>query len=72
MMATMADRSARLELYLVRHADAGDPLAWTRPDEERPLSAKGHRQAERIGDRVTNIAEDVVFLSTGDIEDLNP
>jgi phosphate transport system protein len=27
---------------------------------------------ERIGDRVTNIAEDVVFLVTGDIEDLNP
>ena len=27
---------------------------------------------ERIGDRVTNIAEDVVFLSSGEIEDLNP
>jgi phosphate transport system protein len=27
---------------------------------------------ERIGDRSTNIAEDVVFLATGDIEDLNP
>ena len=27
---------------------------------------------ERIGDRVTNIAEEVVFLSTGAIEDLNP
>jgi phosphate transport system protein len=27
---------------------------------------------ERIGDRATNIAEDVVFLATGDIEDLNP
>jgi phosphate transport system protein len=27
---------------------------------------------ERIGDRVTNIAEDVVFLATGEIEDLNP
>ncbi len=27
---------------------------------------------ERIGDRVTNIAEDVVFQATGDIEDLNP
>jgi phosphate transport system protein len=27
---------------------------------------------ERIGDRVTNIAEDVVFLSSGQIEDLNP
>jgi len=27
---------------------------------------------ERIGDRVTNIAEDVVYLATGGIEDLNP
>ena len=27
---------------------------------------------ERIGDRVTNIAEDVVFLTTGRVEDLNP
>jgi phosphate transport system protein len=27
---------------------------------------------ERIGDRVTNIAEDIVFLATGEIEDRNP
>lgn len=27
---------------------------------------------ERIGDRVTNIAEDIVFLASGEIEDLNP
>jgi len=27
---------------------------------------------ERIGDRVTNVAEDAVFLATGRIEDLNP
>jgi len=27
---------------------------------------------ERIGDRVTNIAEDVVYLATGRTEDLNP
>lgn len=27
---------------------------------------------ERIGDRVTNIAEDVVFLASGRVEDLNP
>ena len=26
---------------------------------------------ERIGDRATNIAEDVVFLSSGRVEDLN-
>lgn len=27
---------------------------------------------ERVGDRVTNIAEDIVFLATGEITDLNP
>ncbi len=27
---------------------------------------------ERIGDRVTNIAEDVVFLASGEVADLNP
>ena len=27
---------------------------------------------ERLGDRVTNIGEDVVYLATGQIEDLNP
>lgn len=30
------------------------------------------KHLERIGDRVTNIAEEVVLLSTGEIEDLNP
>jgi phosphate transport system protein len=32
----------------------------------------GAHYLERIGDRVTNIAEDVVFLATGGHEDLNP
>ena len=27
---------------------------------------------ERLGDRVTNIAEDIVYLATGRVEDLNP
>jgi len=27
---------------------------------------------ERIGDRVTNIADDIVFLASGEVEDLNP
>ena len=29
------------------------------------------KHLERIGDRVTNIAEEVVFLATGEVEDLN-
>jgi len=37
------------ELYLLRHADAGDPLAWDGPDDRRPLSSKGEKLAERLG-----------------------
>lgn len=36
-------------LHLVRHADAGDPAAWTGPDATRPLSDKGRGQADRLG-----------------------
>lgn len=46
----MADgRDGTTELYFVRHADAGDPETWTRPDDIRPLSGKGEKQAKRLG-----------------------
>lgn len=38
-----------IELHLLRHAHAGDPLAWNGPDERRPLSDKGEKQADRLG-----------------------
>jgi phosphohistidine phosphatase len=38
-----------IELGILRHADAGDPYAWTGDDAARPLSKKGRRQAERLG-----------------------
>jgi phosphohistidine phosphatase len=37
-----------LQLYLLRHADAGNPEAWRGDDAARPLSDKGYRQAERL------------------------
>ncbi|TFG69573.1 MAG: histidine phosphatase family protein [Thermomicrobiales bacterium] len=37
------------ELYVLRHAHAGDPSGWTGDDDDRPLSDKGERQAERLG-----------------------
>jgi phosphohistidine phosphatase len=43
------DDVAELELYLLRHAHAGDSAKWDGPDSERPLSPKGRRQAERLG-----------------------
>lgn len=36
-------------LYLLRHADAGDPESWSGPDEARPLSSKGEKQSRRLG-----------------------
>ena len=41
--------SDTVELYLLRHADAGNPEAWTGPDAARPLSSKGEKQSERLG-----------------------
>ena len=45
----LPDGTAELELYLLRHAHAGDSTKWDGPDSERPLSQKGRRQAERLG-----------------------
>ena len=36
------------ELLLLRHAHAGDPVAWTKSDDIRPLSKKGRDQAARM------------------------
>ncbi len=38
-----------IQLLLLRHADAGDPAAWTGDDALRPLSGKGRRQARSVG-----------------------
>jgi phosphate transport system protein len=61
------------ELY---HATFADVLDLMRADPAnvdrgtRVLFAAHY--LERIGDRVTNVAEDVVFLATGETVDLNP
>ena len=47
MSAAEAQNAART-LYLVRHADAGNPSEWIGPDAERPLSGKGVKQAARL------------------------
>jgi phosphate transport system protein len=53
-----------------------DALALMEASPERARQAThmlfAAHHLERLGDRVTNIGEDVVFLATGRIEDLNP
>jgi phosphate transport system protein len=60
------------ELYASVYEDAIQ-LMTVAPERARQathmLFAAHH--LERLGDRVTNIAEDVVYLATGQIEDLN-
>jgi len=54
-----------LQLYLLRHADAGDPMAWPGDDADRPLSAKGKRQARRLGSMLAGIGwrPDIILTS---------
>jgi 8-oxo-dGTP diphosphatase len=37
-----------MHLFLVRHAKAGSRHDWDGPDEQRPLSKKGRRQADAL------------------------
>jgi len=39
-------------LYLIRHAKAGSRDRWDGPDDERPLTPRGERQAEEIGSSI--------------------
>jgi len=54
-----------IELHLLRHAHAGDPMAWDGPDERRPLSDKGEKQADRLGRFLVGVgfATDAVITS---------
>jgi len=52
------------DLSFLRHADAGDPEAWSGREEERPLSAEGRHQAERLGRHLAAIGFRVDELFT--------
>jgi len=39
-----------MTIYLVRHAKAGSRSAWDGPDDQRPLSKPGRRQADALVD----------------------
>ena len=51
------------QLYLVRHAKAGERRTWTGDDVDRPLSKKGHKQSELVGKRLARIDPPVLLSS---------
>jgi 8-oxo-dGTP diphosphatase len=50
-------------LLVVRHADAGDKSTWRGPDRLRPLSSRGHRQAEGLVVRLEDFPVDRILCS---------
>jgi phosphohistidine phosphatase len=47
-----------MQLLVVRHADAGDKREFAKtgkPDDQRPLSTKGHQQMERVADALVKL-----------------
>ncbi len=48
-----------IELYLVRHAHAGDATRWTGDDARRPLTAKGRTQADRLARHLGALRVDI-------------
>jgi phosphohistidine phosphatase len=41
--------ASAVQLSLLRHAHAGDPMKWNGSDDLRPLTEKGRLQSERLG-----------------------
>ena len=50
-------------VYVVRHAKAGVRSAWSRPDEERPLTRRGRKQALRLVERFQGLDVDRIVSS---------
>ena len=49
-----------MTVYVVRHGKAGSRSGWTEPDDQRPLTKAGRRQAGALadmlaGDHVTRV-----------------
>ena len=53
------------QLYLVRHAKAGERRLWTGDDIDRPLSRKGWQQSERIAKRLSKLDPTMLLFCPG-------
>lgn len=52
-----------MTLFLVRHAKAGSRSKWDGDDHERPLSANGRVQADRLAERLAPLGPSVLLSS---------
>ena len=54
-----------MDLYVIRHADAGKPEGWDGDDVSRPLTSLGHQQANALGEafRQQGLSVDAILTS---------
>jgi len=53
-----------MEIYFLRHGDAGAKDQWTGRDEERPLSPEGTARMERVAAALSRLALPVELIIT--------
>ena len=65
MSASRRSDPGTVRLHLLRHAHAGDAFAWSGEDDLRPLTEKGRKQSQRLGDFLgaRNVRPDVIVTS---------
>ena len=53
-------------MYLIRHADAGEPWEYPKDDNERPLSRHGREQAKEMASLIKDFNISQIFTSFAD------
>ena len=62
-LRSVVDVVTSAPIYIARHAKAGQRHKWEGPDEERPLTRRGRRQADRLVEQFAGLALDRVIAS---------
>lgn len=59
------ERSDKVRVHLLRHAHAGDSFKWIGDDDLRPLTDKGRKQSQQLGEFLAShgVRPDVIVTS---------
>jgi 8-oxo-(d)GTP phosphatase len=63
LLRSFIEPHVRAPVYLVRHAKAGSRHRWSGPDEERPVTHRGRRQARRLIERFEGLEIERIISS---------
>ena len=55
-LAGLPPEGAPVHVFVIRHTEAGQRRSWNEPDELRPVSKAGLRQARRVAEQLADVA----------------